>query len=109
VAPTDLAEARRHVLDLALRRRYRLGDVRWTGTAERERYVRVLDSACTFRVNGTVAAVMDACSRGTPADAVEVLGSRHGGVPRERLERDTVQAVRWLCANRVLRADALTG
>jgi MoaA/NifB/PqqE/SkfB family radical SAM enzyme len=104
VRPTDLEAARREILDLALARRYRLGDVRWAGSASRERYVRVLEPPCTYRVNGTVGAVMDACDDGTAGDAVRALSARHPRVPRARLERDTVQAVRWLCANRVLRA-----
>jgi hypothetical protein len=104
LTPTDLDVARREILDLTLARSYRLGDVRWAGSASRDRYVRVLEPPRTCRVNGTVAAVMDACDDGTAADAVRALSARHPRVPRERLEHDTVQAVRWLCANRVLRA-----
>jgi hypothetical protein len=76
--------------------------VRWVGRTSRERYIRVLDSGTTFRVNRTVAAVMDACSGGTPGDALRYLQARHREIPLERLERDTFRAVRWLTLHRVL-------
>lgn len=106
VAVTDLEPARREVLDRALHRPHRLGTVRSAGRASAERYVRVLDTSTTFRVNRTLAAVMDACSDGTPADAVCELHARHPRVPIERVERDTIQAVRWLDLHRVLRPRA---
>ena len=55
VAPGDLAEARAVVEGLALARRYRLEDVRWTGSAEGERYVRVKARRRTVCVNATTA------------------------------------------------------
>jgi MoaA/NifB/PqqE/SkfB family radical SAM enzyme len=106
VAATDLDEAQREVMALALARRYRLGEVRATGSERRDRYVRVLDTSCTFRVNATAATVMDACDDGTPGDAVRLLRSRHPGIADEQLARDTVRAVRWLEANRLLRPAA---
>ena len=70
VVPSDLAEARAFVEELALSRRYRLEDVRWTGSAASERYVRVKSRRRTVCVNATTGVVMDACGPGTPRDAV---------------------------------------
>ena len=89
------------MIALALARRYRRGEVRCAGTAAGDRYVRVLDTAANFRMNSTVATVMDACSDGAVSDAVARLHARHP-VPPDRLVRDTLQAVRWLTANRVV-------
>lgn len=102
-AVTDLEPARREVLDRSLSRPHRLGAVRAAGRTSHERYVRVLDSSTTYRVNRTVATVMDACSDGTPADAVRELHERHPSIPIEHVERDTIQAVRWLALHLVLR------
>jgi MoaA/NifB/PqqE/SkfB family radical SAM enzyme len=96
VAPDDLAEARAVVEGLALGRRYRLEDVRWTGSAQGERYVRVKARRRTVCVNATTGIVMDACGPGTPGDGVAALAARHPSVPRERLVRDTLVAVRRL-------------
>jgi MoaA/NifB/PqqE/SkfB family radical SAM enzyme len=106
VAASDLDEARQELTELALRRRYRGAKVRWAGGETGERYVRVLDQRSTFRVNGTVGLVMDACAGGTPHDAVERLRGRHPSIPRERIARDTVRAVRWLTLNGLLRPGA---
>jgi len=92
-APSDLTEARAFVESLALARRYRLDDVRWTGSAAGERYVRVKARRRTVCVNGTTGVVMDACGPGTPGDAVAALAARHPSVARERLVRDALGAV----------------
>ena len=102
VAPGDLAEARAFVERLALARRYRLEDVRWTGSGAGERYVRVKARRRTVCVNATTGVVMDACGPGTPGDAVAALAARHPSIPRERLVRDALIAVRRLKALGVL-------
>jgi hypothetical protein len=102
IVPGDLAEARNVVERLALARRYRLEDVRWTGSADGERYVRVTARRRTVVVNATTGVVMDACGPGTPGDAVEALTALHPAIPRERLVRDTLIAVRRLMALGVL-------
>jgi hypothetical protein len=102
VAPGDLVEARAFVERLALARRYRLEDVRWTGSEAGERYLRVKARRRTVCVNATTGVVMDACGSGTPGDAVAALAARHPSVPRERLVRDALVAVRRLTALGVL-------
>ena len=98
VAPDDLAEARAVVEGLALARRHRLEDVRWTGSPAGERYVRVKARRRTVSINATTGVVMDACGPGTAADAVEALAARHPSVPRERIVHDALAAVRRLTA-----------
>lgn len=102
LAPSDLADARAFVESLALARRYRLEDARWTGSTAGERYVRVKGRRRTVCMNATTGVVMDACGPGTPAAAVAELVARHPSVPRERLVHDTLVAVRRLTALGVL-------
>jgi MoaA/NifB/PqqE/SkfB family radical SAM enzyme len=110
VVPGDLAEARALVEGLALARPYRLEDVRWTGSATGERYVRVKARGRTVQVNATTGVVMDACGAGTPGDAADALAARHPSIPRERLVRDALSAVRRLNVLGVLApAGARTG
>ena len=78
------------------------------GSADREAVGLAL-SPSTFRVNRTVATVMDECAHGTPAHAVGRLRERHPAEAPERLERDTIGAVRWLTLHGVLRQAAATG
>jgi len=102
VTPGDLAEARAFVEELALARRYRLENVRWTGSATGERYVRVKARRRTVRVNATTGIVMDTCGPGTPGAAIAALAARHPSIPRERLVRDALVAVRRLTTLGVL-------
>ena len=90
------AAAEAFVRELALARRYRLGDVRWTEAGAGGRFVRCHATGVMTRLNATAAAVMEACDRGAPGDAVGVLRARHPKVAEDRLVADVLRAVRML-------------
>jgi MoaA/NifB/PqqE/SkfB family radical SAM enzyme len=94
--------ALRFVTDLALARRYRLGDVRWTEDVSGGRFVRELATGAVTRLNPTAATVMAAAAGATAGDAVDALAARHPSVPRETLVDDTVAALRMLLGRRLL-------
>ena len=94
--------SQREIADLALGRRYRLGDVRATAGIRGGRYVHLVGTGRICRLNATAAAVLDACDDGTPADAVAALADRHPAVELERLRTDVLAATRWLAARGVL-------
>ncbi len=98
----DLDGARDHVRDLTLSRRYRLGDIRWSGDGDGPRFARVRTTQRTHHLNRTASMVMDACAGGTPADAVAMLQGRFPSAGSERLVRDVVGAVRRLSAAGIL-------
>ncbi len=93
--------ARRHVLELALAHRYRLGAVRWSEAGSGTRYVRVTNGNVA-RLNATAAIVMDACADGTPSDAIPRIAAGHAGAPPPDLDRDVVGAVRQLIARGIV-------
>lgn len=99
--PGNLRAAAAHVRSLALARRYRLGDVRWSAGRDGDRFVR-LPSGDVTRLNSTAAAVMDACSPGTAGAALELLAARHPGACAERLGDDAVVTVNRLVRRGVL-------
>ena len=103
VAPADergdadqLADANACVRELALARRYRLGEVRMGGGPS-DHYVRALSGGEMTRLNGTAALVAGALDGGSPADAVGRLSDRFGETDRARLERDVLAVGRSLC------------
>jgi MoaA/NifB/PqqE/SkfB family radical SAM enzyme len=97
----DRDAARRHVQELALARRYRLGRVRWSEADSGGRYVRVADGRVA-RLNATAALVMDECADGTAADALARIAELHPARPRPGLERDVLDTVRGLRARGIL-------
>ena len=98
----DLDSAAEHVRALALARRYRPGTVRYSAGEAGGRYVRAPGGIS--RLNATAATVMDACSPGTPADAVAVLAARHPGRSLRTLEHEVLETTRQLARRGVLGA-----
>ncbi len=92
----DIDSATARIRELALARRYRLGEVRWGGSREGERLVRVVASGQVKRLNRTAGAVMDALDGGTAGDAIGALGAGNPGVARDRIERDALDAISGL-------------
>lgn len=93
--------AQRHVMELALARRYRLGDVRWSEADRGSRYVRIAKGKVA-RLNATAAAVMDGCADGTPAEALSRIAAAHPSRPQPELRRDIVATARRLAARGIL-------
>jgi len=92
----DIDSAAARTRELALARRYRLGDVRWGGSREGERLVRVIASGQVKRLNRTAGIVMDALDGGTAQDAIRALGAANPGIARDRIERDALDATSGL-------------
>lgn len=90
---------RAFVRDLALGRRYRLGEVRWTEAGGGARFVHCRSTETMTRLNATASAVMAAA---TPAEAVATLRARHPSVPGERLVEDVLRAVRMLLERNII-------
>jgi MoaA/NifB/PqqE/SkfB family radical SAM enzyme len=103
-ALADPSTALAHVTALALARRYAMEPLRAVGEGPAGRYVRLLRTGAIVSLNPTAAEVMDACAGGAPAAVVERIAGRHPSVPRERIVRDVLGAVRTLCGRGVLRA-----
>jgi hypothetical protein len=95
-AAVDAALTR--VADLGMTRAYRRGAVRVSGE-----HVRILASGALARLNAASELVLDACSPGTPGDAVDALAALHPSVPRERLADDVRETVRSLAMRGILR------
>ena len=93
--------AQRHVMELALARRYRLGDVRWSEADGGSRYVRIAKGNVA-RLNATAAIVMDGCAGGTPAEALSRIAAAHPNRPQAELRRDIVATARRLAARGIL-------
>jgi MoaA/NifB/PqqE/SkfB family radical SAM enzyme len=93
--------ARRHVMELALARRYRLGNVRWSEADGGSRYVRITKGNVA-RLNATAATVMDGCAGGTPADALARILAAHPSRPQADVGPDVVATARRLCARGIL-------
>jgi MoaA/NifB/PqqE/SkfB family radical SAM enzyme len=98
----DLAAARARIVALALARRYRLADVRWSDDGTGRRWVRIRSERQACILNPTATRVMDACADGAPAVAVAALAARFPSQPRERLEDDALDAVRLLLDRRIV-------
>ncbi len=93
--------ARRHVMELALARRYRLGDVRWSEADRGSRYVRIAKGNVA-KLNATAAIVMDGCAGGTPADVLSRIAAAHPGRPEAELGLDVVATARRLAARGII-------
>jgi hypothetical protein len=104
--PGDLAAAREYVLGAALSRRYQLAALRWSGDADGERVVRVIQSGHVCRLNRTAGVLMDRLAPGSPAEAVSELAARHPEIQPDRIVRDTIRTVRWLAARGVVRSQS---
>jgi pyruvate-formate lyase-activating enzyme len=92
----DIASATARVRELALARRYRLGRVRWGGSRDGTRLVRVVASGQVKGLNRTAGTVMDALDGGTAADAIGALAADNPGIPPDRIERDALDVVSGL-------------
>jgi MoaA/NifB/PqqE/SkfB family radical SAM enzyme len=92
----NINSATSRIRELALARRYRLGELRWGGSREGERLVRVVSSGQVKRLNRTAGTVMDALDGGTVADAIGDLSAANPRVARDRIERDAVEAAAGL-------------
>jgi MoaA/NifB/PqqE/SkfB family radical SAM enzyme len=90
--------AHEHARERGLARAYRRGAIRVSGE-----HVRIPATGLISRLNATAVAVLEACSPGTAADAVEALATAYPAAPRERIERDVRQAIRSLTARGILR------
>ena len=92
----DIDSATARIRELALARRYRLGDLRWGGSREGERLVRVVASGQVKGLNRTAGTVMDALDGGTAGDAIGALSAGNPGIAPDRIERDALDAVSGL-------------
>ena len=92
----DIGLAAGGLRELALARRYRLSELRWGGSREGERLVRVVASGQVKGLNRTAGTVMDALDGGTAGDAIDALSAGNPGVARDRIERDALDATSGL-------------
>ena len=92
-------DARGFVRDLALSRRYRLGEVRWTQAGGGARFVHCRATETMTRLNATASVVMAAR---TPREAVAELRERHAGLDEDRAVADVLRAVRMLLQRQIL-------
>ncbi len=92
----QIESATARIRELALARRYRLGELRWGGSRDGERLVRVVSSGQVKHLNRTAGTVMDALDGGSAADAVGKLADRNPGVPRDLIECDALEAAAGL-------------
>lgn len=103
----ELREARRTVRELAGARRYRLADLRWTGSPE-QRFVRLAGDGTYLRLNESGGVVMDALDGGTLVDAASALRARFE-IDEERAREDAVAATRDLLRRGVVMATDASG
>ncbi len=92
----DIDFATMRIRELALTRRYRLGKLRWGGSRDGERLVRVVASGQVKALNRTAGTVMDALDGGTPGDAIGALLAGNPRVAPDRIERDVLDATAGL-------------
>src|SRR3954447_24312181 len=92
----DIESATARIRELALACRYRLGELRWGGSRDGERLVRVVASGQVKRLNRTAGTVMDALDGGTAGDAIGALAADNPGITRDRIERDALDAASGL-------------
>jgi MoaA/NifB/PqqE/SkfB family radical SAM enzyme len=93
-----------HGRALGIARSYRRGAIRVSGE-----HVRIPRTGSISRLNATAVAVLEACSPGTAADAVESLARAYPAEPRERIERDVRQTIRSLMERGILRPALAAG
>ena len=92
----DIDSATARIRELALTRRHRLSELRWGGSREAERLVRVVASGQVKRLNRTAGTVMDALDGGTVEDAISALRAGNPAVDADRIERDALDATSGL-------------
>ena len=92
----DIDSATARIRELALARRHRLSELRWGGSREGERLVRVVASGQVKRLNRTAGTVMDALDGGTVEDAIGALRAGNPAVDADRIERDALDATSGL-------------
>lgn len=92
----DIDSATTRIRELAVARRYRLAELRWGGSREGERLVRVVASGQVKRLNRTAGTAMDALDGGTAEDAVSALSAGNPRVGRDRIERDALDVTSGL-------------
>lgn len=88
----EIASATNRVRALALGRRYRLAPVRWSGSSDGRRLVRVIASGEVRALNASAGRVMDALDDGSAEDAASALLAASPGIDRSRAERDALAA-----------------
>jgi MoaA/NifB/PqqE/SkfB family radical SAM enzyme len=93
-----------HAREAGLARGYRRGAVRVSGS-----HVRIPATGAISRLNETAVAVLEACSPGTAADALDALAASYPHQPRERLERDVRGVIRELLNRGILRPALAAG
>jgi hypothetical protein len=89
----EVGAASGSVRDLALRRRYRLAPLRWSGSSRGQRLVRVIASGEVRALNASAGRVMDALDGGSAEDATTRLLRANPGIDRARAEVDALTAV----------------
>ncbi len=89
----DVDSAWDRARELALRRRYRLAPVRWSGSSGGERMVRVIASGQVRALNSSAGQVMDALDGGSAEDAIRALLRANPGIDRGQAERDAVTSI----------------
>ena len=77
-----------HAREIGLGRAFRRGAVRVNGE-----HVRIPATGSISRLNATAVAILDACSPGTPADAVRALASAYPSEPHDRIEHDVAETI----------------
>src|SRR4051794_38968842 len=92
----EIQSATDRMRELALRRRYRLADLRWGGNREGARLVRVIASGQVKGLNRTAGTVMDALDGGSAEDAIRALAADNPEIAPHRIERDALDAVSGL-------------
>lgn len=92
VTPATVTAARSVLRNLVLARRHRLGDLRWSGDRDGDRYVRLRDGT-RATMNAFASLVMDAADGATVREAAAALCSRLVGADPTRVEDDVVATV----------------
>ncbi len=85
----DVATARAAVLDRLRARRHRAAPLRWAGSQDDERLVRLISNGKVFRLSRTAGQLLDALDGATVGEALDELAARYPDVDPATLERDT--------------------
>ena len=96
--PREVVDPPAHVEALALKRRYRNGEVRAADASDR-RLVRRLSDGRVWRLNRSASIVFDALADGRPADAAASLAEAFPGTPDEQLRADAITVTNSLRTN----------
>ena len=88
----DVSAASDRVRELALRRRYRLAPIRWSGSSGGRRLVRVIAGGEVRALNASAGLAMDALDDGCADDAASALMRANPGLDRAGAQRDAFSA-----------------